>query len=361
MADQQAEPPIVAAIRNDAPLPDISIGDCPRSKNLHDAGETAHQVDLPRVLSRAPSDYYTKVADRFLDTADFRLLDGVDLGRPNPTILFHRNESDVARSIEDSINRDVGLVLVRGHAPGTLVIDRTTQAGKMIKIHNRQPFEPASIIPILGWTAKCKLTAPGQEPIESMLIAEYKDRGLVVVEDFETELDKTPVGLLELWQEAQNNGAELTEMLETANNEEIAPDFLRLTSGLRNYTTPHNREFESTFEIGNHHKSPFEKDVATTLHRIATYAVVEDAPYAIVGDYQSLAIFEFTDMLNFPKVGEIERLRRGPGDRVRVLVLNNEPEKIRRNMIGAWLKSIGSESGEAWMRSTGSDEDKDNT
>ncbi|KAI3549209.1 hypothetical protein CABS01_08371 [Colletotrichum abscissum] len=355
MGDQQAKPPIVAAIRNDAPLPDISIGDCPKSKNLRDAGETANKIDLPRVLSRAPSDYYTKVADRFLDTADFRLLDGVDLGPPNPTILFHRNVSDVARSIEDSINRDVGLVLVKGHMPGTLVIDRTTQAGKMIKIHNHQPFEPASIIPVPGWTAKCKLTAPGQEPIESMLVAEHKDRGLVVVEEFEKELDKAPVGLLNLWQEVQNNAAELTEMLETANNEGIAQDFLRLTSGLRNYTTPHNREFESTFGIENHPKSPFEKEVTTTLHGIATHAVVEDAPYAILGDYQSLAIFEFTDMLTFPKVNEIDRLRRGPGNRVRVLVLNNEPQKIRRNMIGVWLKSIGSESGEAWMKSTGSD------
>ncbi|KAJ0298708.1 hypothetical protein COL516b_009793 [Colletotrichum fioriniae] len=355
MDDQQVKPPIITAIRNDAPLPDIPIEVSPKPKNLHDASESAHQVDLPRVLIRTSGDYYTKVADRFLDTADFGLLNGVDVGHPDPTILFHRNESDVARSIEDSINRVVGQVLLGGHAPGTLVMDSLTQAWKKIKNQNRQPLEPTSIILIPDWTAKCRLTAPGKEPIESVLVAEYKDRGLVVVDDFETELDKSPVRLLELWLETQNNAAEITEMLETANNEGIVADYIRLASDVRSNIAPESREFATTFGTGNHPKSPFEKNVATTLHQITTYAVGEDAPYAILGDYQSLAIFEFTDMLTFPKVNEIDRLRRGPGNRIRVLVLNNESRKIRRNMIGAWLKGIGSESGEAWMKSIGSD------
>ncbi|KXH30415.1 hypothetical protein CNYM01_00583 [Colletotrichum nymphaeae SA-01] len=129
MVDQQSNPPIVSAIRNDAPLPNIPIGTGLRPKNLHDASQSAHQVDIPRVLQRTNGDdYYTQVADRYLETADFGLLNGVDLGHPDPTILYHRNESDVARSIESSINREVGLVLLGGHTPDTLSIDHVLGA-----------------------------------------------------------------------------------------------------------------------------------------------------------------------------------------------------------------------------------------
>ncbi|KAK1477247.1 hypothetical protein CCUS01_05065 [Colletotrichum cuscutae] len=361
MADQQARPPIVTAIRNDASLPFIPTKESLNPKSLHDASESAKQVDLPRVLNPTPSDYYTKVADRFLDTADFRQLDGFDLGHTDPTIMFHRNESDVARSIEESINREVGLILIGGHTPGTLEIDSTTQAWKQINNRDSLPFEPKKIILIPDWTAKCTLTAPGKKPVESMLVSEYKDRGLIVVDELETEINMTGARRMQLWAEVQNRLTELTDRLETANPEVIAPDLIGLTSGLRSYMSPHQREDMSTFGVQNHPKSSFEADVTTTLQQLTTYAVGEDTPYAILGDYQSLAIFEFPDMLNFPKVNDIDRFRRGPGNEVRVLVLKNESRKIRRNMIGAWLKNIGSETGEAWMKSTGSGQDNDMT
>ncbi|KAK1447904.1 hypothetical protein CMEL01_09743 [Colletotrichum melonis] len=339
MADQQARPPIVTAIRNDASLPFIPTTESLNPKSLHDASESAKQVDLPRVLDRTPSDYYTKVADRFLDTADFRQLDGFDLGHTDPTIMFHRNESDVARSIEESINREVGLILIGGHTAGTLEIDSTTQAWKQINNRDPLPFEPKKIILIPDWTAK----------------------GLVVVDELETEINMAGARRMQLWVEAQNRLTELTDRLETANPEVIAPDLIGLANGLRSYMSPHQREDMSTFGVQNHPKSSFEADVTTTLQQLTTYAVGDDTPYAILGDYQSLAIFEFPDMLNFPKVNDIDRFRRGPGNEVRVLVLKNESRKIRRNMIGAWLKNIGSETGEAWMKSTGSDQDNDKT
>ncbi|KAK1673817.1 hypothetical protein BDP55DRAFT_717038 [Colletotrichum godetiae] len=358
MSYQQAKPPIVTAIRNDTPLPHIPIGGGVRDKTLHDASTSAHRVDLPSVLQRTVvSDYYTQVADRFLDNADFSRLNGVNLSHPDPTILYHRNESDVARSIEQSINREVGLIIVGGHAPGTLEIDSTTQAWKKIEIHNREPFEPASVITIPDWKAKCTLTAPGKEPVQSTLVQEYKDIGLVVVDQLARECDMSFDRWTAVEAENRKKARELSDRIVMANNQGTVPDFIGLHSGVRSVMTPQNREIVNT--LGRKYANPFTQDVATTLHQLTNYVVKEDAPYAILGDYRSLAIFEYTEMKEFPKVDEVSRLRRGPGNKVRVLLLNNESHKIRRNVLGAWLKGIGSESGEAWMKSTGSVQNED--
>ncbi|KAK1635378.1 hypothetical protein BDP81DRAFT_395822 [Colletotrichum phormii] len=185
MSDPPQKPPIVLAIRNDEPLPVIPIGSRDKPKDLRDASESAHQVELPKALTRTQPDYYTDVADHFLDTANFEELAGLELARPDPSIVFHRNESDVARSIEHSINREVALVLLGGHAKGTLTMDSTTQTYKKIIIPDPQPYEPMSITAIPDWTAACVYTSPepGKAQVSSHLVLEYQDNGLIFGEN----------------------------------------------------------------------------------------------------------------------------------------------------------------------------------
>ncbi|KAK1727516.1 uncharacterized protein BDZ83DRAFT_750063, partial [Colletotrichum acutatum] len=233
--DQQQKPPIVIAIRNDAPFPIIQVAPRNHPKDLHKASESCHQVELPKALKYRNAAYYTDVADDFLDNADFEALAGLDTGRPDPSIVLHSNESDVARSIDETINRVIALVLLGGHPDETLTMSSTTQRYNKIDILDPEPYEPSSITCIPDWTAACAYTPePGKEQILSNLVLEYKDRGLVFTKEFESEMQMTHERLIGAMKEFTERGNQVSNSIATnSGNDQAVASAVTAAQALR--------------------------------------------------------------------------------------------------------------------------------
>ncbi|KAF4778908.1 hypothetical protein HER10_EVM0012246 [Colletotrichum scovillei] len=335
--DQQQKPPIVIAIRNDAPLPNIPVP--PRSHPKDLSAKSCHQVELPKALRHRDAEYYTKVADDFLDNANFETLAGVQDGGADPTILFASNERDVARIINYSINRVVALVLLGGHPDGTLTIDSTTQASSTADIPYPEPYEPKSITGIPNWTAACVYTPPepGKAKITSNLVLKYKEPGLVFTKEFQREMQMTHDRLGAAFKDINERGHQISNLIATnSGNEQAVASAYTAAQVLRQ--SPVRYKKQST--LGKELASPYSPHVTTTLHEATTYALTTPARSVGIMDHQSLVMFEFEGLTkDFMSKDEITRLREGPGQIVSVVVIDN-PAQIRRVMLGAWLRSV---------------------
>ncbi|KXH27308.1 hypothetical protein CSIM01_02592 [Colletotrichum simmondsii] len=337
--DQQQKPPIVMAIRNDAPLPNIPVAPRSHSKDLPAASESFHQVELPQALRHRDAEYYTKAADYFLDNANFETLAGVDVGRADLSILFASNESDVARIISYSINRVVALVLLGGHPDGTLTIDSTSQASNTVEIPYSEPYEPKSITGIPNWTAACVYTPrePGKAKITSNLVLKYKDPGLVFTKEFQREMQMTHDRLGAAFEDINERGDQISNSIATnSDNDQAVSSVYAAVQALRQSTVPYKKQSM----LGKQLPSPYSPHVTTTLHEATTYALMTPARSVGIMDHQSLIMFEFEGLKkDFMSKDEITRLREGPGQIVSVVVIDN-PAQIRRVMLGAWYRSV---------------------
>ncbi|KAF6826896.1 hypothetical protein CMUS01_09243 [Colletotrichum musicola] len=329
-------PPIITALINDEPLPIIATGPHDQPKKLHEASESARQVDLPRALKETYSTYYTQEADKFLRTNEFTGLAGFDLAKPDPSINFHRNESDVGRSIDLSINRELALVLTEGHEQGSLEMDSTSQAYRSTTFPRRAPHEPLEVISIPDWRCRCVLTSPTTgDQTASTLILEYKDRSLIFVDEVNQELQISTTRLMQDANELQQEASLLTRNLVVGLGQSQALRQLMMNS--RQYTLPRISEAST---LGLKRPCQFTKNFETYMRQITTYGVVEGARYVGLLDYDSLVMFDFRDLVPHMGLSPRERLRKGPGLTVHALVLKDSPEKIRKNIIGAWIRSI---------------------
>ncbi|KAK1497931.1 hypothetical protein CTAM01_07568 [Colletotrichum tamarilloi] len=338
MEAQLQKPPIVIAIRNDAPFPIIQVAPRSHPKDLHKASESCHQVELPKALKYRNAAYYTDVADDFLDNADFEALAGLDTGRPDPSIVLHSNESDVARSIDETINRVIALVLLGGHPDGTLTMSSTTQRYNKIDIPDPEPYEPSSITCIPDWTAACAYTPePGKEQILSNLVLEYKDRGLVFTKEFESEMQMTQERLVGAMKEFAERGNQVSNSIATnSGNDQAVASADTAAQALRQS----NVRYKKQSTLGRQLATPFTPHVTETLHQSTSYAITTPARFVGFMEHQSLIMFEFEGLTrDSMSKDEITRLRAGPGQIVSAVVVDN-PAQIRRVVLGAWLRSI---------------------
>ncbi|KAJ0298706.1 hypothetical protein COL516b_009791 [Colletotrichum fioriniae] len=337
--EKQQKPPIVIAIRNDAPLPTVPVAPRSHPKDLPAASESCHGVELPQALRHRDAEYYTKVADDFLDNANFETLAGEDVGRADPSILFASNERDVARIINDSINRVVALVLLGGHPDGTLTMSSTTQASNTVDIPYPEPYEPTSITGIPNWTAACVYTPPepGKAKITSNLVLKYKDPGLVFTKEFEREMQITHDRLGAAFKDINERGNQVSNFIVTnSGNDQAVASAYTAAQVLRQS----NVRYKKQSTLGRQLASPHSPHVTTTLHEATTYAITTPARYVGIMDHQSLIMFEFEGLTkDFMSKDEITRLREGPGQIVSVVVIDN-PAQIRRVILGAWLRSV---------------------
>ncbi|KAK2027931.1 hypothetical protein LX32DRAFT_721139 [Colletotrichum zoysiae] len=329
-SSQPPKPPIVNSIRNAEPLPQIPVAYRSKPKALHQASESARQVALPKVLIQTDPAHFTKAADDFLDANAFPDLDGMPVSMEDPSLIFHRNESDVTRSIEHSINREVSLVLIKGHDPAMLSMDSTTQAWSKTVVSNPKPWEPSEVTRVPDWVAKCTLKPFKGRQIKSTLVLEYKDRGLTCVDEILRQCTE------EEWYEGQAHQA-----MREIRNRASGPRRAAWKSTVRRhqpYSVRNTSRVQST--LGRKEPCAFTANVETLLQQVTTYAVAEGAPRVGLTDYLTLILFEFLDLPQHRT--ELARLRAGPGRRVRVVVSkdNEHQSDIRRILLGVWLQSI---------------------
>ncbi|KAK2035470.1 hypothetical protein LX32DRAFT_688406 [Colletotrichum zoysiae] len=325
---------LLSSVRDDEPLPPINIKR-DRNKTLHDPSDSAQQVALPKIISQRSPQYYTLEADKFLqDSEVVRRLDGIQLARPDPSILSHRNESDVTRSLEHSVNREIAILLVEGlSAKGSFAMESTSQASNTIVIPNPGPSEPQAITYIPDWMARCEAQLSDGRMRSSRLILEYKDRGLSCVEDFLAEFERTQSRLEKLYEEMKREAERMEREMRAG----------QASNGFTDLNTPERSRnaASSRSTLGLRHPSPFNDNVTRILHQVTTYAVAEGGTYVGLPDYDSLVMFEYPAVKHMMDsgVGEVDRLRKGPGNYVHVTTVT-DPGQIRRVLTGAWIKGI---------------------
>ncbi|KAK2029207.1 hypothetical protein LX32DRAFT_682662 [Colletotrichum zoysiae] len=91
---------------------------------------------LPSVLLEKLPQHYTSRAEESLHHGEVvNRLAVIHLARPDPSILSHRNESDVSRSSGHAVSGVLAIVLVKGHsAIGSFTMESTSQASNTIVI-----------------------------------------------------------------------------------------------------------------------------------------------------------------------------------------------------------------------------------
>ncbi|KAK2035474.1 hypothetical protein LX32DRAFT_678342 [Colletotrichum zoysiae] len=317
----QPKLPLIEAIRNDRPLPQVKIG--PRRNG---------------VKLRAAT-------DEFMDGNSFNSLIGVGDGVPNPTTVHHA-VSDVANSIESSINRTVALVLFHGHAPNTFTMDSTMPDYDDI-IHDCDTADPSQIVGVPDWVAYCKWE-PSSDPNEhktSTLALLYKDRGLACADEFINECKQSC--------EPRNEIADQLDDMDQL-EEELRRGEGQRREAFKRLIRPHGRyngalnTNASGSTLGLKHPCAFSKNVDSILQEATACALRIGTPYVGVSDYQSLLMFEYVDLKKQMlenetlRTNDIARLRAGPGNRVDVVIIKDDENqsRIRRVMLGAWLQAI---------------------
>ncbi|KAF6803289.1 hypothetical protein CSOJ01_10990 [Colletotrichum sojae] len=307
-------------------------------KNAHPASERAHNVRILRVLHRTAPEFYESVADEYLQNNTLDCLAGVDFAPPDPSIACHRNKSHVARSINLSINLEIAKVLFYGHIAGTFEMEsRTPAAAHMANPQLHLQHDGTEITVLPDWVAKCQWDSPEKGRITSALVLDYRGRGHLPVVDFLEEFERSDQRLIELAVSLERDAHELNEYtLEGRSNE--APSyqaFRELNRGLDSDGAPAMRHVP-----GLKRPVAFPRNVAMVLREATTHALREGASFVGLTDYDNLILLHF--QVDKDK-GEATRFREGPGPVVSAFILKNEPHKIRRNILGAWLRSIRGE------------------
>ncbi|EFQ31965.1 hypothetical protein CGRA01v4_13144 [Colletotrichum graminicola] len=211
----------------------------------------------------------------------------------------------------------------------------TSQAARFTQITNPQPCEPPHIVTIPDWIARCEWQGPDNRTIKSTLVLEYKDRGLARVNKILEECTEEEL--------SDDEEDKLQQGFLMRKAKPMKKSFTRIAKHYRHRRIPNTSRIEST--LGKTYPCVFAVDVEKLLQQTTAYALAEGAPYVGLLDYESLVVFEFLDMKTSMKRTPVDRLRAGTGKRVRVVTIRDDPgeSRIRRILIGAWLKAIRGE------------------
>ncbi|KAJ0162616.1 hypothetical protein CTA2_4277 [Colletotrichum tanaceti] len=345
-------PPIPKAILCRDPLPELDYQetkDSGRPKKLHKASKSAHCVYLPQHMIAAEPTRWTEQSDEFILTNSFPGLQRKTLLH-DPSLNFLHNEADVARAVEAFVHRPMALTLVHGHKQGTFKMQSHSQPYYTVAWGaDRLPKEPESIELMPDMITTMEIQLPDGTTKQVAVMMEYKDTLLNPIEQFKNaiglaKLEKTARMVLDtldeqadmlvrgsIMDEASSIASESEQLLIGPSDSTVyAPAFEELDDDLDEQS---NDAFST---LGLDLLTGYQMDAKEIVTQLTAYALAVQTPWGIVTDFVTATIFHFHQMER--QVSAKEQLRKGPGEEVTVLNIQDSRE-ILPNLLGLMLEA----------------------